>query len=135
MTITDPLFDESDLAVADYHCRHGVFTGNPYGADYMCGWCESGEEPPTQREVDESTLRVAAKAYDGLVAALSNIGWECNVSRWGLILLAESTVHDISPRAQAAWDRLQHCAECGQPPGHGGQPGGYSGCPTCGYCA
>lgn len=25
-------------------CRHGTFIGDPYGADYMCGLCESGED-------------------------------------------------------------------------------------------
>jgi hypothetical protein len=24
------------------YCRHGNYIGNPYGADYMCGQCESG---------------------------------------------------------------------------------------------
>lgn len=38
----DPLFDPSDLAKPDYRCAHDNFTGNPYGADYMCGMCESG---------------------------------------------------------------------------------------------
>jgi hypothetical protein len=28
------------------HCKHGTFVGDPYGSDYMCPWCESGEEPP-----------------------------------------------------------------------------------------
>lgn len=42
MTMTDPLFDESDLEVEAYYCIHGTFTGNPHGADYMCGWCEDG---------------------------------------------------------------------------------------------
>ena len=42
MSATDPMFDESDLDVPDYYCVHGTFLGNPYGADYMCGWCEDG---------------------------------------------------------------------------------------------
>jgi hypothetical protein len=25
-----------------YYCKHGVFIGNPFGGDYMCGWCEDG---------------------------------------------------------------------------------------------
>jgi hypothetical protein len=24
------------------YCRHGIFVGDPYGPDYMCGWCEDG---------------------------------------------------------------------------------------------
>jgi hypothetical protein len=43
MSATDPLFDEDDLNEPDYRCKHGTFIGNPYGADYLCGWCESGE--------------------------------------------------------------------------------------------
>jgi hypothetical protein len=26
----------------DYYCKHGTFVGNPYGGDYLCGWCEDG---------------------------------------------------------------------------------------------
>ena len=26
-----------------HYCRHGVFVGDPYGADYMCGYCENGD--------------------------------------------------------------------------------------------
>jgi hypothetical protein len=26
------------------YCIHGTFIGDPYGADYMCGLCESGED-------------------------------------------------------------------------------------------
>lgn len=40
---SDPLFDEDDLNNLDYRCIHGTFIGNPYGADYLCGACESGE--------------------------------------------------------------------------------------------
>lgn len=25
-------------------CRHGTYVGNPYGADYLCGACEDGED-------------------------------------------------------------------------------------------
>jgi hypothetical protein len=31
------------------HCRHGSYTGYPGGPDYMCHWCEMGEEPPVYR--------------------------------------------------------------------------------------
>src|SRR5690606_40811521 len=27
------------------YCKHGNYIGTPYGADYMCHWCEMGEEP------------------------------------------------------------------------------------------
>jgi hypothetical protein len=41
---SDPLFDEDDLANPNYRCVHGTFIGNPYGGDYLCGRCESGDE-------------------------------------------------------------------------------------------
>ena len=28
------------------HCKHGTYVGTPHGADHMCGYCESGTEPP-----------------------------------------------------------------------------------------
>lgn len=37
------LFDDEDLTVSANYCRHGNFIGNPYGADYLCGWCENGD--------------------------------------------------------------------------------------------
>jgi len=40
----DNLFDEDDLSNTDFRCKHGTFIGNPYGGDYLCGWCESGDE-------------------------------------------------------------------------------------------
>lgn len=24
------------------YCKHGTYIGNPYGADYLCGYCEDG---------------------------------------------------------------------------------------------
>jgi hypothetical protein len=27
----------------DNYCKHGVYIGDPYGPDYMCGRCEDGE--------------------------------------------------------------------------------------------
>lgn len=41
--VGDPLFDDDDLLVEEYYCEHGVFTGNRYGRDYLCFWCEVGE--------------------------------------------------------------------------------------------
>lgn len=38
----DSFLDEEDLGNADYYCEHGTFIGNPYGGDYICGWCEDG---------------------------------------------------------------------------------------------
>ncbi len=42
MSLSDPLYDPTDRDVPEYYCIHGTFIGNPYGADYMCGWCEDG---------------------------------------------------------------------------------------------
>jgi hypothetical protein len=28
------------------YCKHGTYIGDPYGPDYMCHWCEMGQEPP-----------------------------------------------------------------------------------------
>jgi hypothetical protein len=42
MSATDPLFDTSDLDDSRYYCAHGTFIGNPYGADYLCHYCEMG---------------------------------------------------------------------------------------------
>jgi hypothetical protein len=39
---SDPFRDEEDLNNPNYYCEHGNFTGNPFGGDYLCGWCESG---------------------------------------------------------------------------------------------
>jgi hypothetical protein len=38
----DPMYDESDRDEERYYCSHGTFIGNPYGADYMCHFCELG---------------------------------------------------------------------------------------------
>jgi hypothetical protein len=43
VSATDPLFDEDDLLEPNYRCKHGTFIGNPYGGDYICGWCEFGD--------------------------------------------------------------------------------------------
>lgn len=34
--------DAQDYASDRDYCRHGRYVGNPWGADYMCGYCESG---------------------------------------------------------------------------------------------
>jgi hypothetical protein len=34
-----------DLRNDSHYCKHGNYIGTPYGADYMCHWCEMGEEP------------------------------------------------------------------------------------------
>jgi len=29
---------------SSHYCRHGSYIGDPYGADYMCGACENGDD-------------------------------------------------------------------------------------------
>lgn len=66
------------------YCRHGVYVGG-CGYDHMCGWCESGEEPPTQRELDTRRLAKAERDYDELVRILDNIVAEGYRSRaWAI---------------------------------------------------
>lgn len=35
---------EQDLNDDDSYCEHGVFVGGPFGGDFMCHWCEVGDE-------------------------------------------------------------------------------------------
>lgn len=42
MSMSDPFFDPDDLNEPSHYCPHGRFIGNPYGADYMCFYCEMG---------------------------------------------------------------------------------------------
>ena len=45
----DPAHDDPDDD--RNYCRHGNYIGSPGGPDYMCGYCESGDEPPTAAEL------------------------------------------------------------------------------------
>jgi len=36
------LEESGKLEEPDYRCPHGVYTGDPYGPDFMCGFCEDG---------------------------------------------------------------------------------------------
>lgn len=41
-----------ELRSSSNYCRHGTYIGTPWGGDFMCGLCESGEEPvPESYEV------------------------------------------------------------------------------------
>jgi len=42
------LEESGKLEEPSYYCRHGVFVGDPYGPDYMCPYCEMGEDPEPQ---------------------------------------------------------------------------------------
>lgn len=38
------LFDgDNGVKKSSVHCKHGTYIGDPYGADYLCQWCENGE--------------------------------------------------------------------------------------------
>lgn len=45
----DPAHDDPNDR--SFYCRHGRYIGSPGGPDYMCGYCESGDEPPTDAEL------------------------------------------------------------------------------------
>ena len=36
----DPRYDDANNP--DWHCVHGKYTGNSWGADFLCGMCEDG---------------------------------------------------------------------------------------------
>lgn len=115
MTATDPFFDESDLDNPSYYCRHGTFIGNPYGADYMCGWCEMGEEPPTEAEQLEAARREVAAAdhqFERLAEALRE--YLTPHRAWSVFLgiaEMETDPHEASSQArsaQRAYHRLEN---------------------------
>jgi hypothetical protein len=66
--------DEAPSAVDEYggdfndpsqRCRHGTFIGTWSGPDYMCGWCESGEEPEPEPAVPVCEWADEYTDYDG----------------------------------------------------------------------
>lgn len=67
-----------DMLTASDYCRHGTFVGG-CGYDHMCGWCETGEEPPTRAELDRRALKRAETAYGDCVS----IAREVLEPRWG----------------------------------------------------
>jgi hypothetical protein len=91
MTCTDPMFDEMDLDEPDYRCVHGTFIGNPNGADYMCGYCESGDEPPTREEIVEASIRMLERAdaeYERIMASLRSSEHAHRFGNWPELHLA-----------------------------------------------
>lgn len=114
MSAYDPLFDEDDLNHDSNYCQHGTFTGNPFGGDYMCHWCEMGEEPPTQFELDTWEVAKAEKSYKDFMHNLGDFIKDIP-SRSGM-----SNSHRVrfwivdwvaQPKAQRAWDRLNGLAD------------------------
>lgn len=78
---TDPFYDEMDREVDTNYCVHGTFIGNPYGADYLCGWCEEGvsledfqrycqRQNNRQRRINTWT-KFLAEAFDQMNGPLS----------------------------------------------------------------
>lgn len=45
-----------------YYCKHGVFVGNPFGGDYLCGYCESGISDADFQAMIEERVREARGA-------------------------------------------------------------------------
>jgi hypothetical protein len=85
----DPFYDDEDRAYSSNYCKHGTFIGNPYGADYMCGWCEDGTsdeefqawiDGAEQRRVDDALTRLSH--YDRVVAVLEQ---EPSVGSFGMV--------------------------------------------------
>jgi hypothetical protein len=50
---------EQDLSNDDHYCQHGNFIGSPYGGDYMCHWCEMGEDPDDEPTGEDDWLEAA----------------------------------------------------------------------------
>lgn len=42
----DALGYDADVTDASQYCKHGTFIGSWWGPDYLCVWCETGEDPP-----------------------------------------------------------------------------------------
>lgn len=68
----------ADYLSADYdrvHCKHGNFIGYPGGADYMCGYCEDGVEPPSAADIAQRQARrveSAAEQFDHLTSIVAD---------------------------------------------------------------
>lgn len=58
-----------DLQDPSQRCRHGTFIGSWSGPDYMCGWCESGEEPEPPTPTVQCEGYHVYTDYDGTAAS------------------------------------------------------------------
>lgn len=99
----DVVLDEADALIAELddepdfsdhtHCRHGVFVGDPYGPDYLCGYCEDGISVSEMLAAQALNARVWARAkelvaenvYGSLVAFSRREG--LSVGRMGTYLV------------------------------------------------
>lgn len=52
------------------HCEHGTFIGDPFGPDYLCGYCEDGismeDFQAMKRRETSARLVEAARASEGV---------------------------------------------------------------------
>jgi hypothetical protein len=66
---------DADHTDDSQYCRHGTFIGSWWGPDYLCQWCELGEEPPTLEEIEEMRiegLKVKEAEFDRMVASVTS---------------------------------------------------------------
>ena len=84
MNAYDTLYDDEDLSNDSYRCKHGTFTGNPHGGDYLCGWCEDGSSDEDYAAYIEAMR--ATKAHRWVREALLGDGfahWRTFRQVWG----------------------------------------------------
>jgi hypothetical protein len=68
---------DADHNDSSQYCRHGSFIGSWWGPDYLCGYCESGEKPPTAEELEEiqrAKDKIRIDHFDRVVAILQDQG-------------------------------------------------------------
>lgn len=54
------------MSQSSNYCKHGNYVGNPWGPDYMCPWCETGEEPPAVKlERVTETFKLTGNLLEG----------------------------------------------------------------------
>ena len=70
--------DEYFQSRGEYYCKHGVYTGSPGGADYMCGYCEDGVSDEeyaailkTNREYEEREQRRKRGAREWIICVVT----------------------------------------------------------------
>lgn len=57
-------------------CKHGTFIGDPYGPDYLCGWCEDGvsdadfEAWTTEQRRTERVREICRKRWEKVAPTL-----------------------------------------------------------------
>lgn len=107
MSAYDPLFDEDDLNHDSNYCQHGTFIGNPFGGDYMCHWCEMGEEPPTQFELDTWEVQRAERSWNEWCVTMQDLPGDLKI----MFTRIMAGIVDRNSSLQRAWDRLNGFAD------------------------